>query len=312
MRLTSSVVITKIGSHAARALAESHDGKIGAIFERSFYVTLRDRWVCLMPSPGGIGPLNALCTPHTLQCAIERLRHGDRVTVAGKRIYVGDSIGCSFATAEIWNPTALQEWDAASLTRGLAALRDALGSYCLPAEGLAHCLIDLEQPASVNAMAVAAREPMRSLQDTLTAAISTRSTQCLDIAGVMPLLGMGAGLTPSGDDAIGGALIVLHCLGCDWLRDALWSELRPRAASSTNQISRAHLEAAAEGVGHEALHAFISSLLSGNGSGFNRALVAIDAIGHTSGWDALAGIVTASRAWLTAATNHLSAGSERA
>jgi hypothetical protein len=98
-------------------------------------------------------------------------------------------------------------------------------------------------------------------------------------------------------------MIALHCMGCDWLRDAFWSRLQASAATSTVPISYAHLEAAAQGCGHEALHCTLNTLLAGRARDMRANLAAIDAVGHTSGWDGLAGAVLALQARTAAAAN---------
>jgi hypothetical protein len=97
---------------------------------------------------------------------------------------------------------------------------------------------------------------------------------------ILLLVGLGPGLTPSGDDYLGGALIALHCAGRARQADSLWRWLAPQLSGRTSAISAAHLEAAAAGEGHEALHAVL------NGSAPSMIL---DGVGHCSGWDALAG-----------------------
>ena len=92
------------------------------------------------------------------------------------------------------------------------------------------------------------------------------------------LIGLGPGLTPSGDDYFGGMLIALRLLGRGGQADALWRWLEPRLESRTSAISAAHLRAAAQGEGHEALH----EALHGDAT-------RLDSVGHCSGWDALAG-----------------------
>jgi hypothetical protein len=152
-------------------------------------------------------------------------------------------------------------------------------------------------------VASAAYRPMRHLRDVLARSISAGGVRDLDIEPVAPLIGLGGGLTPAGDDALGGAMIALHCMGCDGLRDALWSRLQASAAASTGAISYAHLEAAAQGYGHEALHYTLNTLLAGRAGDMRANLAAIDAIGHTSGWDGLAGAVLALQARTAAAAN---------
>ena len=103
---------------------------------------------------------------------------------------------------------------------------------------------------------------------------------------------MGAGLTPAGDDLIGGAIIALHALGRKALakRIAKWAVSLSR--TRTNRISRAHLACAAVGEGHEALHLALSAILAGRRS-LRKELAALKRIGHTSGMDALCGALLA-------------------
>ncbi|MCD8141198.1 MAG: DUF2877 domain-containing protein, partial [Planctomycetaceae bacterium] len=58
------------------------------------------------------------------------------------------------------------------------------------------------------------------------------------------------------------------------------------------RISLAHLRAAAGGPGAAPFHDVLNKLLLGEAD-FNPCLRRIDAVGHSSGWDILAGIVTA-------------------
>ncbi len=96
-------------------------------------------------------------------------------------------------------------------------------------------------------------------------------------------------------------MVALHLLGRTSLRDALWKSLRAYADAESNAITRAHLGAAAQGLGGAALHAVLNDLLTGTTEALPRRLAAIEAIGHTSGWDALAGAVLVLRARLEAA-----------
>jgi len=101
------------------------------------------------------------------------------------------------------------------------------------------------------------------------------------------LLGLGPGLTPSGDDYLGGVMVALRRLDRGAQADALWHWLEPRLTERTSAISAAHLAAAAQGEAHEALHEVLNGRLE-----FDR----LDAVGHGSGWDALAGAMAVLRA----------------
>ena len=105
----------------------------------------------------------------------------------------------------------------------------------------------------------------------------------------MLLLGLGPGLTPSGDDLLGGLMIALTALDQTGVRDQLWDALRPELEMLTNEISAMHLAVAADGLGSAACHEALNAMLAGT----PPDLDAIDAIGHTSGWDMLAGMAVA-------------------
>ena len=102
------------------------------------------------------------------------------------------------------------------------------------------------------------------------------------------LVGLGNGLTPAGDDLIGGAIIALHALGRKAVAQRVASWALGLARTRTNRISRAHLACAAAGQGHEALHLALAAILAGRSS-LRKELSALRRIGHSSGMDALGG-----------------------
>ena len=112
------------------------------------------------------------------------------------------------------------------------------------------------------------------------------------------LIGLGPGLTPAGDDFVGGAMIALRACGTTAgdaeAADRIVAWALPLARTNTNRISRAHLECAARGEGHEALHDLLCTFEE-------KHLERLARIGHTSGLDAAAGALLA----LTAYSRHL-------
>jgi hypothetical protein len=100
------------------------------------------------------------------------------------------------------------------------------------------------------------------------------------------LIGLGPGLTPAGDDFVGGAMIALRAFGNRELADRVAAWALPLAATNTGRISRAHLECAARGEGHAYFHDFLSFPTGENRQKLSR-------IGHTSGLDTAAGAVNA-------------------
>jgi len=115
----------------------------------------------------------------------------------------------------------------------------------------------------------------------------------LTVAGVAAgeLAGLGAGLTPAGDDFLVGGML------------ALWSGADPSAARpacqtlldaagpKTNRLSRAWMRAAAQGEAAEAWHGLVQAVIQGQAKAVRRAGQEIIRQGHTSGADALTGYV---------------------
>jgi hypothetical protein len=113
----------------------------------------------------------------------------------------------------------------------------------------------------------------------------------------LELLGLGPGLTPAGDDFVGGMLFALNRVARAYPENVPRATpgrtvLLDRAQAATTRISFAILSDLAHGHGASPMHELLQALLHGEEPG--RALAAAEAItriGHTSGWDMLAGVV---------------------
>jgi len=108
---------------------------------------------------------------------------------------------------------------------------------------------------------------------------------------VASLIGLGPGLTPSGDDFLVGALAALDALDQTNMHAALGRAI-DAAAGRTSPLSASFVRAAAAGQVGEDLHAIVAALIGGNA---HAAIAAAERIGHASGWDALTGAVVTMR-----------------
>jgi hypothetical protein len=111
-------------------------------------------------------------------------------------------------------------------------------------------------------------------------------------APVRGLVGLGPGLTPSGDDFLCGALAMLDALGEHAIQAALAHAVGDAAPAQTSPLAACLLRAAAAGHVGERLHDVVSALLVGDAA---AAAAAARRIGHSSGWDMLAGAATVAR-----------------
>ena len=109
--------------------------------------------------------------------------------------------------------------------------------------------------------------------------------------GVEALLGRGPGLTPAGDDALAGILLVAHAHG---VAGPVAAAVRERLGSTT-AVSAALLDAAADGYAAAEVVALVDAAVAGDPAAVARALPAVLAIGHTSGADLVIGVAAALR-----------------
>lgn len=274
-----------IGVDALRAL-QPGEGKVAAVFRRSFYIRGGGAWACIGGPDIGVGPLNIIVG---LRCDWTTLvANGQPVRAEGDRVLIG-AVPLGLARAAIWSPPPAPGWDPMRASAGLTNFDDLIRLHSPPAEGLGVFAIAGAAPASLEARAAAA--PAAALAQWIAAPDGSGPE-------VLPLLGLGPGLTPSGDDYLAGILAILHAVGLTEQRNRLWQVLSPALPLATGEISRAHLECAAEGRLAARQHLILNALLDGDRDALESALRALAADSHTSSWDGLAGMVTALRAVL--------------
>ncbi len=105
------------------------------------------------------------------------------------------------------------------------------------------------------------------------------------------LLGLGSGLTPSGDDLVGGALFGRLLVADDAGRwRAVGERLAAEARRASHAISAALLADLAGGASFAPLHDLADALAAGDDGAAVVAARALAALGHTSGWDMLVGV----------------------
>ena len=318
------LTISLAGSRALSFMESSAAGRVLHVFDNSVYLENETGGLACLGGPiVGAAPLNAVADlGEGFPGWRLLLEEGDPVSFDGKTILVGNNLALGFHGTRPWRP-ALPALPIRP--RLLAVHLEALRAACsasAPRQGLGFLLAKQGAPASHRASAatqttgglghfLAARAGMalaalegwlrRSLPPGTRLAANTLAVDRLaappsgEAAG---LIGLGPGLTPSGDDLIGGMGIALHAIGRPGLAHLLGGWAVSLARTRSTAISLAHLSAACDGEGAAALHGVLNGL--GRDPNWAPRLHPGDPFfhGHTSGWDALAGIAAVMAAFL--------------
>lgn len=112
-----------------------------------------------------------------------------------------------------------------------------------------------------------------------------------DIKPVLPLLGAGPGLTPSGDDFLIGVMCALHTSNKHTLARDLWAELSAYALKTTTPISVTFLQGAARGECGARYAALIQLFTTYPDTSAAQIRLHLNSIGESSGWDWLCGFL---------------------
>ena len=155
-------------------------------------------------------------------------------------------------------------------------------------------------PAALTASEVLRQQATHAIFVLLRA---TRDFQQEDAgSAIRCLIGLGPGLTPSGDDFLVGYLAGLwSTVGNNPSRTQFLAALEAEISSTapnTNEISRAYLRSAARGHVSELIATLAQQLRQANNMGSVRAATqAALQVGHTSGSDGVAGLLLGCLAW---------------
>jgi hypothetical protein len=281
--------VIEVGVLAHRALRSGRRGRIAAVFERSLYAVLDDCWICIGSKDLGSGPLHLLCKGIEPQ----RFSPGKGVAIVDRTILVDGMSFAGFETASVWAPPPSPDWTLGSLRTGLAAVDEVWP--VLPIEQGLAASGGVQSPAQPSRVLAAAAPGLAALKALIEAGLRGQRCARRNYADIVALIGLGPGLTPSGDDLIGGALVALDSLSRLATRDALWRACRIHLGR-TNEISAAHLRSAALGYAASVLHEAILAVIAGQVDRIKPALAALSKVGHSSGLDAFAGALMVLRA----------------
>jgi hypothetical protein len=309
-----TVPVLRAGVLARQVCQRGSQGEVAAVFERSFYLRVGEDFICIGEPAIGNGPTTLIVAARVAQPG---LRHGQSAFIANDHIAIGD-LRFDLGACQTWRPSPWPKLPSPASLRATCAViaRAAMES---PGDSLAHAVFAaadtpfarvarprvarfeswLSEQTQVSSSSAKADDPVNTgssvklrAQCLLDAPLSrgmTKREQVADLVG--HLIGLGPGLTPSGDDFLMGGMAALGALHQTNIHAAL-ARAVVTAAFRTSPLSASLLRAAAAGHVGENLHMMVAAIVTGDA---DAAVDAAARIGHTSGWDALAGMVTTMR-----------------
>lgn len=275
--VTRTFVATRISdSLSVRIARDGHrSARVHSVFRSVINLTTAGELIAIAPDEAG-GLPNGILFAGAADFRAQGIRAGMPVAIVGASVRISDvGLVIRLAGARPWSarmPAADgRRWPARSTAVHALAHRDPHGT-----------------DTDVATVGLLAMPVARQRLDEVSRAV-VRADRRAAAAAARPLVGMGPGLTPSGDDALAGMEAALHALAhpaAGFLAAAL-----DDVAERTTTVSATLLRHAARGEFTERIHRLLSALLGEDDAALAGAIERAIAWGATSGMDGLIGVL---------------------
>jgi hypothetical protein len=272
-----------IGSAGMKVTSIGGEAKVIGVTSRGLFLSIEQR-VLFVSFERWRGPLT-INVEQPFDCAI-----GEGVRLSSTRL-IFPAIEVDLSTTNVWQAPAASA-ASPSPDEQLRALRHVAREVLARNSGaglgvlLAH-LLDLPEKQALSAIEAAQLARLIQLRDSLHNAPFDQATELIE-----GLLGLGRGLTPSGDDVTIGLLLMLN----RWQRERDWRTLNQRAIDlayrRTTTLSANLIECAAEGEADERLINVVDGLVAGTPP-IEECVGCVLGWGNSSGSDVLVGLALA-------------------
>ena len=288
----------QIGETAHRLLAPGVYGQVLAGFSRAAYLVTEQAELFWLASENAPMHLRGL----RIAGPFPKLVAGEHFFIEGECINIAPDLQVGFGDASTW---------AVSPIPAKAALE--IDQIPVRVKGIFPTVFDLSQASGFGRLipkilSLAACQPDDEAEIDPVLALAwlsiceiakaclLRDMPCL-LQKANALVGLGEGLTPSGDDFLGGLLFCVNTIqrlypgfiNLDSSEQALFIE---SAKQRTHLISFTLLKDLTNGQAIEPLHELIHSVLSDQPPESIRLASSLTQIGHSTGWDLLTGVLT--------------------
>ncbi|MEE4313283.1 MAG: DUF2877 domain-containing protein [Desulfofustis sp.] len=282
-----------VGAQIGPMLSESAHWRITQTYRHCFYcLTDTGNVICIGDAHIDKGPFTIICADSD-GTAVAALSENREVRSCDGTMLFGDQASLDTANATPW----LADFDTCAGPGG-TALDTVLATLVAAAATTAP-----QQSFGALIPAIFVPQPRAEKRSALTIALHRRLLQVVDAIRcedafddpkrltslLSPLIGLGYGLTPSGDDFCAGWILSLVATGKTRQATALATGLLDAAGKRTTAISLAFFRALAESRLSEGQTRLLHCCAAGQTADLGDALYGVYHHGSTSGWDMLAG-----------------------
>ncbi len=288
----------QIGKTACRLLTPGACGQVLAGFSRAAYLVTEQAELFWLASENAPMHLRGM----RLAGPFPKLVAGEKFSIEGKCIKIAPDLKVDFGDASTWTMSTIPAETALKIEKIPVRVKSLLLNS-----------LDLSQASGFGRLIPKILSLAENYLDEDTEidpflahawlGIHEIAKACLlrDVPGLLEeanaLVGLGEGLTPSGDDFLGGLLFCVNCIHriypgfihLDSSEQALFIE---SARKRTHLISFTLLKDMSDGKAVEPLHELIHSILSDQPKESTRPASCLTQIGHSTGWDLLTGSLT--------------------
>jgi hypothetical protein len=281
--------MTARGKVGCAVLSTSRRGRVKAVFSNSAHV-FADGVYLTLGNPSLPAHAYSVLWP-----GYGDLRAGQEIVVSANGLTVNGRLRTKFAEMEVYTPREESHPSAGrmAIVEALIASRDAV-AQAPGTGGLAQILIACKTNDGSSYLAAHFAAVEREHCAAFARAIGAR-----DRAGALrtslQIAGAGAGLTPSGDDFLGGAVAALRyytrSTGDEIFAQSVFDNIAAHAAAKSSRFSAFLLAAAARGWVAEPVAGWLDAVHRGDSVAARQRIPEIACLGHSSGLDTLTGML---------------------
>ena len=286
------VAATHIGAIARWLLAVDRSASVMGVSSRGIFLHLAAGWVLFLSYERYRGPLTL--NLEAGRRGVSRLRQGAALQIlSGRKCILSTDLEIDYGVAESWQAPQLP-----GVLLSNEKSREVLQQIIAELSRMGKTSPLAGQLSGLHSRAEGEEMPGEAVSDMLAALRRVWDGQdaAQIAAAAQPLLGMGAGLTPSGDDLATGFLLALnrwgHVLAPELNLNLLNQGIISGAYESTTLLSANLIECASQGQADERLILGLDGMLSGEYDP-EACAASLASWGNTSGIDALVGMALA-------------------